>query len=98
VGLDTNKDCLTDRQSQYDFDLRRIGSWCETVASLREREPGSRGTSTVAFVVRNVKLVANAGTVLEPRGRGTTAVESLYQATASEDFEDIICAVVTVIF
>jgi hypothetical protein len=38
------------------------------------------------------------GTVREPRGRGTSAVRSRYQATPSEDWEDFMCAVVTVIF
>jgi hypothetical protein len=27
--------------------VRRVGCWCEMAASLRGREPGSRGTSTV---------------------------------------------------
>jgi hypothetical protein len=26
--------------------VRRVGGWCEMAASLRGREPGSRGTST----------------------------------------------------
>jgi hypothetical protein len=33
--------------------------------------------------------------VREPRGRGTSVVESRYQATANEDIEDCMCAVVT---
>jgi hypothetical protein len=27
--------------------VRRVGCWCEIAASLRGREPGSRGTSLV---------------------------------------------------
>jgi hypothetical protein len=46
-------------------------------------------------VVRSEKLVAEAQ---EPRGRKTSDVGSLYQATASEHLEEFICAVVTVIF
>jgi hypothetical protein len=48
--------------------------------------------------VRSEKLVADAGTVREPRGRRTSAVGTRYQATASEDWEDFTCAVVTVTF
>jgi hypothetical protein len=43
--------------------------------------------------VRNQKLVAE-----EYRGRVTSAVGSRYQATASEDREYFMCAIVTVIF
>jgi hypothetical protein len=44
-------------------------------------------------VARSEKLV-----VREPRERETFAVGRRYQATASEDREDFICSVVTVIF
>jgi hypothetical protein len=37
------------------------------------------------------KLVAEAGTVREPRGRGTSAFESRYQATASKDVNTPVC-------
>jgi hypothetical protein len=30
--------------------VRRVGGLCEMAASLREREPGSRGTSTIELV------------------------------------------------
>jgi hypothetical protein len=43
--------------------------------------------------VRSEKLVAEAG-----ESSGTSAVESRYQATASEDWEDFLCALVTVIY
>jgi hypothetical protein len=43
--------------------------------------------------VRSEKLVA-----VEPRGRGTSTVGSRYRATAIEDREDFMCAVVTLIF
>jgi hypothetical protein len=36
-------------------------------------------------VVRSEKLVAEAGAVWEPRGRGTPVVGRRYEATASED-------------
>jgi hypothetical protein len=41
-----NEDQLPLRQSLETI-VRRVGSWCEMAASLRGREPGSRGTSTV---------------------------------------------------
>jgi hypothetical protein len=37
-------------------------------------------------------------TVQEPIGRGTSAVESRYQATARGDYENFMRAVITVIF
>jgi hypothetical protein len=48
--------------------------------------------------VRSEKLVAEAGDSSEPRGRGISTVGSCYQATASKDSEDFMCAVITVIF
>jgi hypothetical protein len=41
-----NQDQLLLRESP-DTAVRSVGGWCEMAASLREREPGSRGTSTV---------------------------------------------------
>jgi hypothetical protein len=43
-------------------------------------------------------LLEARGRVREPRVKGTTAVGRHYQATASEDSEDFMYAVVTVIF
>jgi hypothetical protein len=43
-------------------------------------------------------LVVEARDSSEPRGRGTSAVGSSYQATASEDRGDFICAIVTAIY
>jgi hypothetical protein len=34
------------RQSP-ETEVRKVGGWCEIAASLRGREPGGRGTSTV---------------------------------------------------
>jgi hypothetical protein len=52
----------------------------------------------VITVVRIEKLIAEIGTFQKSRGRGTSTVGSHYQATASEDCEARMCAVVTVIF
>jgi hypothetical protein len=49
-------------------------------------------------VVRSEQLVAEAGGSLGTQRKGMSAVGSRYQATASEDWEDFMCAVVTVIF
>jgi hypothetical protein len=38
------------------------------------------------------------GTVPELRGKGTSAVGSRHQATASEDLVDFMCALVTMMF
>jgi hypothetical protein len=43
------------------------------------------------------KLVAEATEVREPRRKGTSAVGSRSQATTTEDWEDFMCAVVTVV-
>jgi hypothetical protein len=47
--------------------------------------------------VRSEKLLAEAG-MEEPRGRGTPAFGSRYQAMASEEWEDSMCVVIIVIF
>jgi hypothetical protein len=45
------------------------------------------------------KLVAEArGIVREPRGMEMSAVGSRYRATTREDWEDFMCAAVTMIF
>jgi hypothetical protein len=43
-------------------------------------------------VVRSEKLAAEARTVRESRGRGTSVLESRYQATAAEVIEEFMCA------
>jgi hypothetical protein len=47
--------------------------------------------------VRCAKLVAEAGDSLGTQRKGSVTVESRYRATASEDGEDVMVAVVTVI-
>jgi hypothetical protein len=47
-------------------------------------------------VVRRENLAAEAGEA--EGGRGTLTIENRYQATASVDLEDFMCAVVTLIF
>jgi hypothetical protein len=41
-----NEDQLSLREGP-ETAVRRVGGWCETAASLRGRDPGGRGTSTV---------------------------------------------------
>jgi hypothetical protein len=49
-------------------------------------------------VVRSEKLVAVAWEISGIQRKGNVSCGSHYQATASEDLEEFICTVVTVIF
>jgi hypothetical protein len=51
------EDHLSSRES-LETTVRRVGYWCEMAASLRGREPRSRGTSTVErrHVTENTSL------------------------------------------
>jgi hypothetical protein len=40
------KDSQLPLQRSLETTVRGVGTWCEMAASLRKREPGSRGTST----------------------------------------------------
>jgi hypothetical protein len=51
----------------------------------------------IRTITASVQLEKGKGIFREPRGRGTSVVGNRYQETASEDSEDLMCAVVTVI-
>jgi hypothetical protein len=68
---------------------------CGDVRTGAEEVPISSQFKTA--VVRS-KVLAEAAKSSGTRREGTSAVGSRYQATASENSEDFMCAVVTVIF
>jgi hypothetical protein len=49
------------------------------------------------LVLRCEKLIAEAGFSREPRERRNSAIESRYQAKAIENWEDVTCAIVTMV-
>jgi hypothetical protein len=55
-------------------------------------------SSVRVIIVRRKKLVAEAGDSSGTQRKDTSVVGSHYQTTASEDLEDFMCAIVTVIF
>jgi hypothetical protein len=71
--------------------------WIEFTQSVREWVRGLLRFSPCELLLLEAGSWGT-GIVREPRGRGTSAVGSRYRASAKEDWEDIIRAVVTVIF
>jgi hypothetical protein len=78
------------------LELVRGETWVESVSQWRVHWWFSQST----VVVQSLLAVTVTSTVIvrEPRGRGTSAVGSRYQATANENWEDFMYAVVRVIF
>jgi hypothetical protein len=76
----------------------KIWSWASDDALTQDRLADWPFSQLRVAVARSEKLVAEVGDSSGTRGRGTSAVRSRYQATVSEDTEDFMCAIVTVIF
>jgi hypothetical protein len=86
VGAKTNW-LAANRQSQSNFDSDSDSELLlSRLSQLRDA------------VVRSEKLVAEAGDSTGTQGKGMSVVERRYQATVSEDWEESLCAVATVIW